>query len=210
MTESPYDAEAQAEALHLLAARSPRVATQAAHALNSTSDAARQVRLDKLVPPALGDRDAGWTKEERALLAGAMRGGAPRMTDIVRVRCTPAEKAEITQRAEKAGMTVSDFVRARALGPASFTPMPRETTPTFSRNIDIESLRADWIDDPDLTPVMRKALEELPDAVLSEALEQSFSSVEDMWYVVIDSARAAATASLLRLLDEQGEKGGRT
>jgi hypothetical protein len=116
-----YDRDGQEAALRLIIGRCPRLASQAAYAMRVTGDAARQARLDRLIPQALADA-AAWTAEERQQLAEAMwaaRDGsaeAPaRRTETMRFRVTPDEKAQIEANAAQHGQDPSEFMRSRAL-----------------------------------------------------------------------------------------------
>jgi hypothetical protein len=71
-TNDHFDVQEQTAVLRLLASRSPAVSGDAARALGTTSSAARQLRIDRLVPGALDDAEAGWTLQERERLLMAM------------------------------------------------------------------------------------------------------------------------------------------
>jgi hypothetical protein len=116
-----YDRGGQEAALRLIMARCPRLASPAAYALRAAGAAARQARLDRLIPQALADADI-WTAGERQQLTDAMwaaRDGAAeppaRRTDTMRFRVTPDEKARIEANAAQHGQDVSEFLRSRAL-----------------------------------------------------------------------------------------------
>jgi hypothetical protein len=66
-----YDRELQGRALRLIIERCPNLAAEAAAAMRSGSDAARQMRVDRLVPAAL-QRAGAWGEEDRQVLAAAM------------------------------------------------------------------------------------------------------------------------------------------
>lgn len=66
----------------------------------------------------------------------------------------------------------------------------------FSRDIDVESLRADIWDDPQWTSEQRDALLHLPDEVLSDALEAAFEPYEDYWLMVLDNTHSDAARAL--------------
>lgn len=70
--DDEFDLNEQTEVLRLLASRSPRASGEAARALRATSGAGRQLRIDRLVPIALGDHDADFSTEERSRLMFAM------------------------------------------------------------------------------------------------------------------------------------------
>lgn len=63
------DGAAQIAVLRLIAARSAAAGPAAAAALSCTGPAARQLRLDRLIPDALGDKQATWTGQERQQIA---------------------------------------------------------------------------------------------------------------------------------------------
>lgn len=67
-----FDTEGQENVLRLVAARSSTAGAAAATALRSTSAAARQLRLDRLLPAALGDESAKWTSAERQMLSAQL------------------------------------------------------------------------------------------------------------------------------------------
>lgn len=72
MTDEDFDVEEQIAVLRLLASRSPVVSAEAAKSFCATAGAARQVRIDRLVPAALADADAEWNFDERQRLVAAM------------------------------------------------------------------------------------------------------------------------------------------
>jgi hypothetical protein len=106
------------DALRMIASRAPSVSQEAARALLITSQAARQVRYDSVAQVALGDTDAGWSADERALIVSLMAGREPGETrgSWLQVRVSPTERALIEARANEAGVSVSEFIRRIALG----------------------------------------------------------------------------------------------
>lgn len=66
-----YDRALQERALRIIIERSADQASAAAHAMRADTDAARQMRLDRIIPQALRERDA-FTEDERQVLASAM------------------------------------------------------------------------------------------------------------------------------------------
>lgn len=112
-----YDEAEQEAVLSLIGARSEVVGGQAMSALRVPDPAARQLRMDKIVPQALGDASAEWTQSERARIAGAMvgTGAGEHRDDMIRVRVSAREREEIAARATEAGMDLSQYLRWRAL-----------------------------------------------------------------------------------------------
>lgn len=106
-----------AQALELIAERSPFLSGQALRASHS-DDETRQRLYNRLVAHALIYPRTDWTLEERAALLALVtkpsRDTAPRDTWI-QVRVSPAEKATLCALANAAGMTLSAFIRNRAL-----------------------------------------------------------------------------------------------
>jgi hypothetical protein len=116
-----YHLEQQEEVLRLIVARVPNLAADAALALRSEGAASRQARLDRLAVRALRATDAGWTAEERQLLADAIwtagadgaPAHAPARTRTLRLRVTEDEETRLKAAADERGMTLSDLVRER-------------------------------------------------------------------------------------------------
>lgn len=101
------------DALRLIAARCPSIASEAIKSIRATGRT-RQMRYDWLVEQALRDPEAAWTAEERgALVALVSDGYEPPLARTVAARVTTEEHERITQEAEAAGQTVSEYVRMR-------------------------------------------------------------------------------------------------
>lgn len=75
--DATYDRALQERALRIIIERSADQASAAAHALQVDGDAARQMRLDRIIPQALRERDA-FTEDERKVLASAISMTNPR------------------------------------------------------------------------------------------------------------------------------------
>lgn len=122
--DGDYDPTLQEATLRLIIRRCGQLAGEAAVALRVPAPAARQARLDRLIPRALSDPEAAWTKEEREELADAMWAAGPddtahppeRRTERLIIRITPSEHEQLKREAAAAGLTVSELVRIRTLG----------------------------------------------------------------------------------------------
>lgn len=103
-----------ADALRLIAAKSPDQMRNAIRTLQSVMNETpvAQQRAQKVIGWALQDPQAEFTAEERQDLAMLLGGSDNRTVDI-RLRVTPAEKADVQRMADNAGLTVSDFIRHR-------------------------------------------------------------------------------------------------
>ena len=105
------------DALKLIAAKSPGAMLEAAKTMRS-SGRILQMRYNWIVQIALGDPQADFTAEDRALIAAHLE---PDTDDDIRdytlrIRLTPTERADLEQRAEAAGQTVSEYVRRTLFG----------------------------------------------------------------------------------------------
>lgn len=102
------------DALRLIAAKSPDQMRNAVRTLRSVQNdtPVAQQRAERVISWALQDPQAEFTTEDRTALA-ALLGGSDARTLDVRMRVSPAEKAEIQAMADAEGMTVSDFIRRR-------------------------------------------------------------------------------------------------
>jgi hypothetical protein len=103
------------QALRLAVAKSPATLTEAPRALRALgrSPIATQ-RAQRVLEIALTDPQATFTEQERSELAAllAATGDDTRSVDI-RLRVTPAEKADIQSMADEAGVNVSVFIRSK-------------------------------------------------------------------------------------------------
>jgi hypothetical protein len=63
--------------------------------------------------------------------------------------------------------------------------------------VTVDALKADWADDPALTEQDLAKLTKIPDDQLQDALDAAFRPNEDIWFMVLDSTRNAATEALL-------------
>lgn len=73
--------------------------------------------------------------------------------------------------------------------------------------ITTEMLRADWDDDSRLSAGTVGRLEELPDRLVQDAINEAFRPFRRDWHTVLDSTREVATGMLLdqlRLEDDGG------
>jgi hypothetical protein len=118
--DGSYDLDVQAAVLRLIMARCPGLASEASTALRVPGGAARQMRLDRLIPRALAD-EAAWSAEDRELMAGVMydaAGSQASRTRTLRFRVTPGEEDLLKAAAQATGRTLSDYLRDAALGKA--------------------------------------------------------------------------------------------
>lgn len=106
------------DTLQLIAARSPRAATIAAHAIRGVAQL-REQRASLAAAEALADRDAEWTPGERAAIAALLAPATERDDDrrdgTLQFRVSDRERAAIAERADAAGMSMSDYLRRRAM-----------------------------------------------------------------------------------------------
>jgi hypothetical protein len=73
-----------------------------------------QARYDNTVRVAMGDPAAQFTAEQRALLAEFVGSDGPDTRSIVQpVRLSPAERHELEDAAQAAGMSLSEYIRSR-------------------------------------------------------------------------------------------------
>jgi len=104
------------DALVEIAARAPSVAHEALKTLGASGRTVG-MRYQWLLTQALRDPEAQWTTEERRALVALLEPPGERgRTDMISLRLTEAERAAIEAQAEDAGMTVSEYVRRKALG----------------------------------------------------------------------------------------------
>ena len=102
-------------AIRLLAGRAPSVAHEALKTLRAP-ERTRQARYNWLVQQALRDSEADWSPQERAdLVALVEPTGSPERPSVLSVRLTADERADLEAAAEAAGVSVSEYVRRRAL-----------------------------------------------------------------------------------------------
>jgi 16S rRNA U516 pseudouridylate synthase RsuA-like enzyme len=90
----------------LAAARTAADAIRARE-VGSPMAGARAARAARI---ALDDPQATFTEQERRVIVELLE---TERSDVLRLRVTPAEKAEVQRMAEDAGLTVSDFIRRR-------------------------------------------------------------------------------------------------
>lgn len=100
ITGSPAAARDAMDCLRAIAVRSPMV----------------QQRYNNAVHVALGDPQAEFTAEQRAMIAEHLQIDDAETREVVSVRLTPSERAEIAHAADAAGQTVSEYMRARLFG----------------------------------------------------------------------------------------------
>lgn len=117
-TTTDYDTAAQEAALRLITLRGGELRGPAAQALGIKNPAARQVRLDRLIPKILTRADL--TDDEVQTLVSALYP-APATdpgtrTDTIRVRVTRDQRITIEDAARAEGRNVSDYIRAKLLG----------------------------------------------------------------------------------------------
>jgi hypothetical protein len=102
------------EAIIDILTRAPSVAHEAAKTLRAP-EATRQMRYNALVLSALRDPEAQWTPEEQeALLAHYAEVDDAKTVHIGPFRVSPSERIQIEMAAERAGVSVSEWVRRRA------------------------------------------------------------------------------------------------
>ncbi|GIW06341.1 MAG: hypothetical protein KatS3mg060_1146 [Dehalococcoidia bacterium] len=103
--------------LRLIAARSPAASSLATLAIRGDVRL-RALRASIAAARALADPQAAWTTEEReriaTLLAPDDDRDVPR-TKWIQVRVSPEEHAEIEERAAAARLSISEYIRQRAL-----------------------------------------------------------------------------------------------
>jgi len=87
--------------------------TKRAYELNSP---VANTRYDHLVQMALADQQAGFTPEERQILADALSLEGTNRSVILSVRLSATEKATLAAEAELATMTLSEYARRKLLG----------------------------------------------------------------------------------------------
>jgi hypothetical protein len=102
------------EAIIEILTRAPSVAHEAARTLQAP-EATRQMRYNALVISALRDPEAHWTPEEQeALLAHYEEMDETRTAHIGPFRVSPSERIQIEANAQRAGVSVSEWIRRRA------------------------------------------------------------------------------------------------
>ncbi len=104
------------EALLQIHERAPSIAHEALKTL-SAPEGTRQRRYNLVAKHALGDGQAGWTDEERAAILQLVQPGwdARRYGPPLQVRVSQRERETIEELADAAGLTLSAWVRKRAL-----------------------------------------------------------------------------------------------
>jgi hypothetical protein len=75
-----------------------------------------QQRFNRTAQFALNDAQATLTAADRAAIAEHLDIDDAETRSVVTLRLTPSERAEIAQRADAAGQTVSEYMRAKLLG----------------------------------------------------------------------------------------------
>ncbi len=106
------------DALKLVIARSPRAGEQALRAIAAARNGSPVlgIRYINVLIMALGDPDATFTPDERALIASAIETETPEGESrgfTLRVRLTDAERASLQAAADESGMSMSEFVRRK-------------------------------------------------------------------------------------------------
>lgn len=106
------------EALALIIERSEDTSVQAAAAKARLSSGRAQLeRFERLLPDALasGEFSADERRQMMALIEELTEDAETR-TDVLRVRVTPSERADLEARAERESVTLSEYVRTRLFG----------------------------------------------------------------------------------------------
>ena len=102
------------EALKLIISRSPNAAREAMQTIAAINAKSPMVshRYNRTVDIALNDPQAEFSSEERALLAGNLAVFDDVIkTETIRFRATQAERAQLEELANSAGMNMSDYIR---------------------------------------------------------------------------------------------------
>ncbi len=107
------------EALRIIVAKSPNAAhfaLQCLQAIRAKSPLV-QVRYNQTVQIALSDPKAEFTPDERAILAEGLGIGDTDPRDYtLRIRLTRRERIELTDRAEGADLSLSEYARRQLFG----------------------------------------------------------------------------------------------
>ena len=69
------------------------------------------VRYERVLQASGALENPETTPEERSLLLSALSPDAEEKSEVIRLRLTPSEKAALLERADRAGKTLSAFVR---------------------------------------------------------------------------------------------------
>lgn len=103
-------------ALRIIIARSPNATGEAIATLAAirAKSPVLQLRYNHAAELAFNDPGATFTPEERAEIAANLGSGVDEIRDYtLRIRLTDAERIDLTRMAEAAGMSMSEYVRAR-------------------------------------------------------------------------------------------------
>lgn len=107
------------EACKLIVGRSPQAAQAALVCLKAArhNSPVLAARYEMVLAEAISDPEAGWTAQERADLASALvdTGEPERKSQMLSLRLSGAEMAFVADQAEKAGVSVSDYIRSKIL-----------------------------------------------------------------------------------------------
>jgi uncharacterized protein (DUF1778 family) len=110
--------EKMIEALKIILSKSSAYAGEAAQTIRAVSvrSTMAQRRYNLVAAAALGDPQADFTLEERAIIADSIRDetGESRVTQL-QIRVSISEKLQIEDAAQAAGLSVSEFIRKKIL-----------------------------------------------------------------------------------------------
>jgi len=103
------------EALKIIIARSPNAAEEAVRTIQAARNNSPilQTRYANVLIRALADGQATFTPEERELIASAIEAPTGTRDVTLRVRLTTSENAQLTEAADQAGQSVSEYVRRK-------------------------------------------------------------------------------------------------
>lgn len=99
-------------------------------------------------------------------------------------------------------LLIRDHGATLVTGPADVIALEHTNTVTPERSAypaldSLSALKADWEDDPHLTPAQRRTLHALSDEETQDALTQAARTVQDAFYALFDSIRSDTTQALL-------------
>lgn len=100
-------------ALRLVIAKSPNNVHGAVRALRTAQHRPNARPVQYVLEQALVDPLADFTPGERASIAALLSGADVTRADVLRLRVTADEKADVQHAADEAGVTVSEYIRSR-------------------------------------------------------------------------------------------------